>query len=248
MTAPDQSTLAPGLLQLLRESRAPLEAAAFLIAARQIDGLPRGDGHPVMFLPGFAMGDEALRPMSRAIGRLGYAVYGWDQGRNLGLRSRVLQSLLKRAADLRRQHAADVSLVGWSAGGLYAREMARLGPGAIRRIITLGAPIDGSRGAQPLVGLVVRAFDTLQASRGNAGFVPQRAAPPVPCTAIHSKTDGVVAWQSSLEAEGPTVENVEVTGTHLALGFNLDVLRIIATRLAAAVGGGTPDAPYVPDA
>ncbi|MGQ0700925.1 MAG: alpha/beta hydrolase [Panacagrimonas sp.] len=188
-----------------------------------------------MFLPGFAMGDEALRPMARVIERLGYTVSGWQQGRNLGLRARVLERLLRRLQEQHERDGLKFSLVGWSAGGLYAREIARVRPDWVRRIITLGSPIRPHQSGQEIVEGFRRAFESFLADRGYPSFHPDLDAPPVPCTAIYSKRDGVVAWRAAMETAAPNTENVEVEGTHLGLGFNLEVLRIVAERLATAV-------------
>lgn len=234
---------APDLRALLGELRAPLEVASFLLGAQQLRALPAGDGHPVMFLPGFGMGDEALAPMARAIERLGYAVYGWDQGRNLGLRQRTADRLLERMLDLHRRHAREVSLVGWSAGGLYARELARLRPDRVRRVFTLGSPLQPHGSGQPLVEMARRWFDTYLAGQGDAPLAPHIDPLQVACTVIHSKSDGVVAWRAAVQDDAPHTENLEVDGTHLGLGFNLEVLRIIAERLPQVPADAPPTAP-----
>lgn len=223
---------APPLRKFVTEARAPLAMANFLLQARRVDDLVRGDGHTVMFLPAFTMGDEGLRPMARAVERLGYATCGWEQGRNLGLRVRILQHLIERLDQLHAQQGAAVSLVGWSAGGLYAREMARARPQAVRRVITLGSPIRPHGSGQPMVGLAQAAFEGVLALRGYTSFTPLLAPPPVACSALYSKADGVVDWRAAMEIDAPQTENLEVGGTHLTYGFSLEVLRIIADRLA----------------
>ncbi|MEO7431379.1 MAG: hypothetical protein ABIR62_05035 [Dokdonella sp.] len=217
---------------LLGETHTSRERSDFESAA-STESLAHGDGHPVMLLPAFATGDLALAPMARAIDRLGYAVHGWNEGRNLGLSLRVLERLLAHA-----QHIADgaktLTLIGWSAGGLYAREMARRRPGLVRRVITLGTPIQPC--AAELAGAYrwIRSFETLRSALGDPGFVPSHAVPVVPTTAIHSKSDAVVPWRNALELEGPCTENVEVPGGHLTLACSMPVLRIVAARLALA--------------
>ncbi len=239
----DRPIAAPDLRALLGELRAPLEVASFLLGATQLRALPPGDGHPVMFLPGFGMGDEALAPMARAIERLGYAVYGWEQGRNFGLRQRTAERLLERLLDLHRRHARAVSLVGWSAGGLYARELARLRPDRVRRVFTLGSPLQPHASGQPLVELARQWFDAHLTAQGDSPLAPNVDALQLPCTVIHSKSDGVVAWRAAVQDDAPHTENLEVDGTHLGLGFNLEVLRIIAERLALEPAGRPPKAP-----
>ena len=186
----------------------------------------------MLFLPGFGMGDEALRPMARDIERLGYAVHGWEQGRNFGLRTAVAEQLLQRLQDLHARHDRALSLVGWSTGGLYARELARARPEWVRRVITFGSPIHPHESGDALVSRFRAAFEGFLATVGKASFEASPDAPPVPCTAIHSRSDGVVAWRAALEADAPHTENLAVDGSHLALGYNLEVLRLVAERLA----------------
>lgn len=226
---------APGFRQLLREARAPLQALQFLLQADGLE-LPRGDGHAVLLLPPFALGDEAFKPMARSLRRLGYAVYGWDEGRNLGLRARILERLLDRLEVLAREHGGPLSLIGWSAGGLYARELARLRPAQVRRVFTLGSPIRPHARGQLLARAAQRGVETVLEVAGHPSFAPDPDPPPVPCTALHSRSDGVVAWRAALESVGPGVENLAVGGSHLGFGVSLEVLQLIAERLARPAG------------
>jgi len=226
---------------LFGDAQTVREHAAFAAASDAAVDLPRGDGHPVMFLPAFAMGDNALWPMARAIGRLGYAVHGWDQGRNLGLSVRVLERLFAHAQHLGDQHAKTISLIGWSAGGLYAREIARRRPSLVRRVITLATPIRPNEVGVAGAERWIRTVDRLRATFGDPAFSPSLEAPRVPTTAIHSKSDAVVPWRSALEVEGPCTENIEVAEGHLALGASVQVLHILAARLAVAPAPASDD-------
>lgn len=223
---------APGLLGLLGELRAPLEAAAFLLGPDVTRGLPRGDGHPVLLLPPFGLDGAAMQPLARALDRLGYAVHDWGEGRCLGLRQRTAKRLLDRLADLHRRHGRTVSLIGWSAGGLYARELARARPDLVRRVITLGAPVHPHASGHELVDLARATTDAILAARGDAPLAVHPDPPPVPLTAIHATGDGVVATAAAREREQAGVENVAVDGTHLGLPLNRAALRLMALRLA----------------
>jgi pimeloyl-ACP methyl ester carboxylesterase len=136
-----------------------------------------------------------------------------------------------------------VSLIGWSAGGLYAREIARRRPDLVRRVITLGSPIRPQGGEVAGTERWIRTVDRLRSALGDPGFSPSLEAPRVPTTAIHSKSDAVVPWRSALEMDGPYTENVEVAEGHLALAASVPVLRILARRLAMP----TTDHPDHPD-
>jgi pimeloyl-ACP methyl ester carboxylesterase len=227
---------APGLRALLGELRAPLEAAAFLLGPDVTNGLPRGDGHPVLLLPPFGFDGTAMQSMARALERLGYAVHDWGEGRNTGLRQRIAHRLLARIEDLHRRHASALTLVGWSAGGLYARELARMRPDRVRRVITLGTPVRSHERGQAWIDAARATTDAMLAAAGEAPLRVDHRPPPVPVTAIHATGDGVVAAAAARETESADVENVAVDGTHLGLGVNRAALRAIAVALARREG------------
>jgi pimeloyl-ACP methyl ester carboxylesterase len=222
----------PSKLLLLLEGRALGEYAA-LVAAWPFLRLPRGDGHAVLVVPGFAASDASTRPLRRALNRLGYDARGWGLGRNLGVRRGLREALAQRLAEAYRDSGGrKVSLIGWSLGGVYVREMAREAPQQVRRVITLGSPINGHPLANNADALYRRLNRLPPGAVDWDGFHRRRVAPPVPCTAVYSKSDGIVAWRCSLEDPAPNTENVEVVGSHVGLGVNLQVLRVVAARLA----------------
>lgn len=223
---------APSLALLLREARVPLEAARFLLLAKRLRDLPRGDGHPVLLIPGFGADELFMRPLRRAIADLGYAAEDWGQGRNLGMRPNVRQGLAQKLESLRKRHDAKVTLIGWSLGGVFARELARAKPDFVRRVISMGSPINGDPEANNMMPLFRLANRGKPVNPDREGFERRKMAPPVPCTAIYSRSDGIVAWQASLEESAANTENVEVRASHFGLVVNLDVLRVIARRLA----------------
>lgn len=221
----------PSLWLLLREGRALAEFARLRWHGRDLlRELPRGDGHPVLVIPGFGTNDRSTRPLRDVLERTGYVAHGWGQGRNLGMNRVIRHHLRALLPALHKEHGSRVSLIGWSLGGVFARELARHQPQHVRRVITLGSPINHRPDATNVDALYRRL---------NPAYVPdlesfrQRCtAPPVPCTAIYTRSDGIVAWQTSMENPAPNTENVEVDGSHLGLGVNPDVIRIIADRLA----------------
>lgn len=229
---PEEQTPAPSLGLLIREARVLIEAPRFLLAARAQRDLPQGDGHPVLFIPGFGADDAAMRPLRRALSALRYAAEDWGQGRNLGMRPHIKQGLAQRLEALSKRHQAKVTLIGWSLGGVFARELARAKPDFVRRVISMGSPINRNPEANNMMPLYRLANRGKGVKPDREGFERRRTAPPVPCTAIYSRSDGIVAWQASLEEEAPNTENVEVDGSHFGLVVNLDVLRVIARRLA----------------
>jgi dienelactone hydrolase len=127
---------------------------------------------------------------------------------------------------------AKVSLIGWSLGGIYAREIAKIAPDVVRQVITLGTPFKGD----PLATNATMLYELLSKDKShyNPAIIESIAkCPDVPFTSIYSKTDGVVAWKCSLEVESDFSENIEVPGaSHLGLGHNPISMHIIANRLS----------------
>lgn len=228
------SVRAPSLGLLVREVRAPLEFLRFVLSAPFTKSLPRGDGHPVMLIPGFGAGDLTMRPLAIALSRIGYAATTWGQGRNLGMNRKLHVALSRELRALRDRHQSPVSLIGWSLGGVFARELARAEPTLVRNVITLGSPFNANPEANNMMPLFRLAQRGKPVKDDREGFERRRIAPPVPCTAIHSKTDGVVAWQCSLEEPAPNTKNIEVRGSHFGMPLNRQVFEVLAKLLAGA--------------
>lgn len=223
----------PNKLLLLLESRFLLERGRFALQASRLRReLPRGQQQPLIILPGFGADDAFLRAPRQLLRELGYAAYGWEQGRNLGMRSGLKQALAAHLQQIAERHQQGVLLLGWSLGGVFAREMARHQSALVRRVITLGSPINGDPDANNMVALFRLANRGAGASKTDReGFAKRIQPPPVPCTAIHTRSDGIVAWRSSCEDPAPDCENLEVGGSHFGLPFNPQVLRLVCERL-----------------
>jgi len=220
---------APGPLLLLLEGRAPWEYAAMLAALPWLKRLPRGDGHPVVVFPGLGAADITTAPLRSFLTDLGYSAYPWKQGFNFGPRRGVLDAVRAQVQRIAERHDDKVSLIGWSLGGLYAREMAKEFPQLARCVITLGSPFTGHPRA-------TNAWRFYQMVSGQNTHDPElieqiRGTPPVPTTSIFSKTDGVVAWQCSLNEDSPLAENIEVHASHVGMGMNPLAMFAIADRL-----------------
>jgi pimeloyl-ACP methyl ester carboxylesterase len=221
----------PSLALLALECRAPLEFGAILPAWPALRRAPAGDGHSVLVFPGLSASDATTMPLRGYLGTRGYTARGWSQGFNFGPRAGVLD-IAKR--DLRQAYEASgrkVSLIGWSLGGVYARELAKELPQLVRCVITLGSPFSGppkSTNAWRIYQLT----SGRDIEREHHQF-DLAAAPPVPTCSIYSRTDGIVAWQGSIQQpdHGET-ENIEVVASHLGLGVNPSAWWAVADRLA----------------
>jgi triacylglycerol esterase/lipase EstA (alpha/beta hydrolase family) len=178
----------PSLFHMFTEGRSLVELSAFGAALPFLNRAPSGDGHPVMVLPGFLASDFSTKPIRSFLKGKGYETYGWGLGRNLGTDivggEQVLSDrLINRVIELSVIHSAKVSLVGWSLGGILAREIARIIPDCVRQVITLGSPFNGSHGSSPVVeGL----FELINGnvSQSNPDVVRKMFMPPR-CLILH---------------------------------------------------------------
>ena len=230
----------PSWLLTLAEGRSLYELAAFQLLGRSLRLLPRGDGHPVLFLPGFLASDASTKPMRKLFLDLGYDSHGWSLGRNMVYNAQREQAMLDLLSRVHTQTGRKVSIVGWSLGGLFAREIAKQHHDKVRCVISLGSPISNDRGHSNARHL----FKAINGNAGNAEadsrFSRLDQAPPVPTTSIFSKTDGVVAWRGSVQAPGVETENIVVPASHLGLGVNPLVMVALADRLAQPEGQWRP--------
>jgi pimeloyl-ACP methyl ester carboxylesterase len=217
----------------LEPLRAALEFAGHhLMPARDF---PPGDGHPVVVFPGLASDSHATAPLRRFCEKLGYEVHDWGRGFNVGPPGDFglwLDDLAEEIAALVSANGKRASLIGWSLGGLYAREVAKLLPRRVQRVITIGTPL-GSEPSQTHASLAYRLLNGQAPPEDAALNARLRQAPAVPTTSIYSRSDGIVAWQACLQDDGPkSADNVEVSGSHCGMGWNPEVLAIVAERLA----------------
>ncbi len=238
----------PSRLLWLAESRALLEAGFSIATVRLLLNAPRGDGHPVLVLPGFLLSDVSTAPMREYLDRLDYEAHGWDLGRNFGGVERMHHTLRTRLAGLHKQSGRRVSLIGWSLGGVYARMLAVEAPEHVRSVITLGTPFSRDPRATNISSL----YHRLTGEGLTEEEIETQALLPhpfdkighdidVPTTSIYSKLDGVVDWRASLLRTNACTENVEVVGaSHMGLGLNAPVLWAVADRLSQEEGVFAP--------
>jgi pimeloyl-ACP methyl ester carboxylesterase len=225
----------PGRHLLLLEGRMLLELAATLSAYPFLRRASRGDGHPVIVFPGLMASDFSTRALRRFLRDLGYAAHGWQNGRNLGPSPELAARMVERLHDIRGRYGRRVSLVGWSLGGIYAREIARRFPDDVRQVITLASPFRDVEATN--VPRFLRDVARRRPLPDEADYRRILDAPlPMPTTAIYSRTDGIVAWQSCRVDEGPSSENIEVESSHLGIGHHPVALLAVADRLAQAEG------------
>ena len=238
------SAAPPSLLLALTElPRALLELGTMPLATPMLATAPRGDGHPVLVLPGFVTTDRSTGVLRRFLTMLGYDAHSWDLGRNLGPKAIGAEGekLIARLDAIHAKTGKTVSLVGWSLGGMMARQLSRRRPDLVRQVITLGSPIVGNpkstnawRTYKTLTGHDIDHPDAQEQIRES------ELPPPVPSTAIYSKEDGIVAWRNCIEPVDAWTDNIQVHGSHCGLGVNPVVLMAVADRLAQKEGEWKP--------
>jgi len=207
--------------------------ATLPLAMASLPRLPRGSGRPVLVVPGFMTSDRATVALRRWLRLLGYCAYGWGLGTNRGQVPKLVPRVVARVAELADLHGERVALVGWSVGGVIAREAARQSPDRVARVVTLGTPVVGG----PKYTLAASYYekkgfdlDALErrAAEQNAATIP------VPITAVFSKIDSIVAWQACLDPNPDNrVEHIELGVGHVELGFSYEAFRVLARSLAA---------------
>lgn len=226
------SKKAPSKLLLFTEGgRAAVGLGIYAATHRILKNVPKGDGHPVLVAPGFMASDRSTIILRKYLKDLGYTPKSWKMGINFG-RPEYAFRMLARLEEIQERYSCKVSIIGWSLGGVFAREVARLRPDLVRQVITLGSPFGNILGQNNARWF----YDFLHGPKGmdiaSELLTDILIPPPVPTTAIYTKDDGVVNWSDCMEKEeGETTQNVQVLGSHFGLGHNPSVLYCIAERL-----------------
>lgn len=234
---------APSMGLLALEWRAFWEFAAVVPAWPALQQARSSDGHSVIVIPGLAASDASTSPLRKYLSGLGYDVTGWQQGSNFGPRAGVLDAILRMLEETYSASGRKVSLVGWSLGGVFAREIAKQMPQCVRCVITLGTPFSG----HPRSTHAWRLYEMVSGRKieREADHFELQKAPPVPTTSVYSKTDGIVAWQGSIQSATPSLghkqtENIEVLASHFGIGLNPSAWWAVADRLAQPEGQWSP--------
>lgn len=235
---------APSILNTAKELRVVFEMLAMASFRSRLDSIKSGDGHPIVVAPSFMTGDGGTAALRAFLRRSGFAAYGWDQGRNTGLREQVYLDFESHIKDLAARYGRKVSLVGWSLGGVYARTMANKNPDVIRQVITLGSPIH-IPDMSGVTGPVLKLYEMLNSGAMTDPMLTWgdcwRDTPKVPSTAIYSEGDGIVDWSFCVDKTlNVDTENLRVPGSHVGLTHNPAVMYAIADRLAQREGQWRP--------
>lgn len=223
----------PSGLSRLRELASPIDIVAGVRSAPALRNAPKGDTRPIVLIPGYLAVDASMAPMGQFLKSLDYRTFSSGLGYNAGDVDQDVQRMGARVQEVQAQcDGAPVTIIGWSLGGVIARETARLFPESVCEVITLGTPIIGGP-KYTSVGPIYARFNNLdmdefekEVHRRNSIGLTQ------PLTSIYSKSDGVVGWKASVDVYNKQTRNIEVKGSHFSLGLNPKVWRIIADVLA----------------
>lgn len=216
--------------------------AAFELARHHLgpsDCIRPGNGHPVVIFPGLGADGRSVARLRDHCRAQGYAAFDWGQGFNTGSQGDLdtwLETLRGQVAELLEGHAQPATLIGWSLGGLYAREIAKLMAPQVHQVITLGTPFNADAD-HTHAGWLYRLLSGGPTPLDAALSERLRTPPPMRTASIYSRSDGVVAWQACRHAHTSRwIEDIEVDGSHLGMGWNPEVLAAVSDRLGQAPG------------
>ena len=224
---------------VLEPVRFAWELGGLALSSPLLATAPRGDGHPVLVLPGFAANDCGTVLLRHYLALIGYKVFPWNLGWNLDQHSagKHGEFVARRIEEIAGKAGRKVSLVGWSLGGVIAREAARRDPSRLRQVITLGSPFAGNPKATSLPVLYEVITGNRMASPENLQRYAEGHRPlSVPSSALFSKSDGAVAWQNCVSETDGITENIEVVSSHSGFAANPAVFYAVADRLAQHEG------------
>ena len=198
-----------------------------------------GDGHPVVIFPGLGADGHSVATLRQHCRSLGYEAFDWGQGFNTGPRGGLdvwLRDLKSKVEVLLAGYPQPATLIGWSLGGLYARELGKLLAPRVRQVITLGTPFN-SAGDHSNVGWLFRLLSHNTPKPDTALSRRLSTPPPVRTTSIYSRSDGVVAWQTCRHSQcSSLVQDIEVGGSHIGMGWNREVLAAVTDLLGQRDG------------
>ncbi|MFM5906303.1 MAG: lipase family alpha/beta hydrolase [Novosphingobium sp.] len=224
----------PSVTRLLRELlEVPQVALAPLRGAAEVP--VTGHGEPVLVIPGFMADDASTSVLRKSLTAAGYQAFGWRLGFNRGFRENLTEQLVARMEEVHsRCGGQKIVLLGWSLGGLYARELGRLRPELVRLVMTMGSPFSGDMHANH----AWRIYEAINDHKVTEipGGIDFRAKPPVRTVALWSRLDGVVLPESSSGASDEVDERVELAVTHMGFAASkpavAQVIAVLARELA----------------
>lgn len=221
----------PAVQLLLRNASMPFDLARSRARSDALAKAIKGDGRPVLLIPGLMASEHRMEPMRSILQAAGYRAYGWGMGRNFGPKPDSLEQIDRRIDEIQRRHSAPVTLVGWSLGGLFAREYAKVAPGKVSGVVTMGTPFSGNPRAN-------HAWRLYQFVSGFPVDCPPFACkreekPPVPTIALWSRRDGVILPECARGRAGERDRAIEVDCTHMGFAVAPEGILAVGEALRA---------------
>ena len=223
----------PSKLNTLKEIRAPWEWLLAMRNHRKLRNVPQGDQRILLLVPGYGADEWSMRPLKKFLCAINYRVFDWGHGRNRGHVKQDTELLASTVAQIRSKHEnQSITMIGWSLGGVLSREVARLHPESIREVITLGTPLVGGPKYTVLANRYAKSRDMdLDQYEAEIHDINSQGIQQ-PLTVIYSKTDGIVSWQASVDHYNDQARNIEVSCSHLGMGVDAEVWKVIAETLS----------------
>jgi hypothetical protein len=192
--------------------------------------IPPGRGQPVLVYPGYLTTDTSSLRLRRSLSAAGYRAHGWQLGRNRGARVDLLDQLGDSLLTIAQSSGQKVALIGWSLGGIYAREVAKRHPEAVSLVMTLGSPFSGDIRANN----AWRIYELLNNHKVDRPplEIDIAAKPPVRTLAVWSPRDGIVPPSAARGEPWESDRQIEVAIRHLSLARQRKGIELIGQLLA----------------
>lgn len=224
----DPGFAAPTGSKLARELLGLWQLPRLATHSRQLRALPRGSETVIVF-PGFGTNDYSTIPLRAMLRSLGHYPHGWGFGTNRAEVEHMINPVIEMVERICDRSGKPAALIGWSNGGIFAREVTRDRPDLVSQVFTFGTPIYGgprySRGAHLYPEAEIERIESVVNERNKVPIVR-------PITAFHSQADAVVDWRPCIDDLSTLVDNIEVKSTHAGMLIDPDIWIVIAQRLA----------------
>lgn len=229
-----RATALPSFQHLIGNLSLPFDIARTRAQGEALARQMRGDGRSVLLIPGLLASEQRMDGMRRILQAAGYAAHEWGMGRNFGPKPDSLEQIDRRVDAIRQDSGGPVTLVGWSLGGLYAREYAKYASAKVGGVVTLGTPFSGD----PRANHAWRLYQLVSGHPVDRPPFPctREEKPPVPTVALWSRRDGVILPECAKGRAGERDRAMEVDCTHMGFAASPEGIAAVGRALEAMRG------------